>query len=122
MTIYLVTCLVACLPTYLTTCLPVCLPYSWTVPEEYRIWKERIDAVEAKKIALAANLAEKKAEASFNSYFKGDNHSNGQSSSGKKKHVEQDDKPAPIYATQEEAVDAFKSLLSDKKVNNLLYL
>ena len=104
------------------TCLPVCLLYSWTVPEEYRIWKERIDAVEAKKIALAANLAEKKAEASSNSYFKGDNHSNGQSSSSKKKYVEQDDKPAPVYATQEEAVEAFKSLLSDKKVNDLSYV
>lgn len=88
------------------------------MPEEYRIWKERIDAVEAKKIALAANQAEKKTEASLNSHLKGDSHTNGQSSSGKKKYVEQDDKPAPVYATQEEAVEAFKALLSDKKVHS----
>lgn len=106
---------------YLPNCLPPflfeCLFVSWTVPEEYRIWKERIDAVEAKKLALAANLAEKKTEASLNSHLKGDSHANGQSSSGKKKYVQQDDKPAPVYTTQEEAVEAFKALLSDKKVH-----
>ena len=36
----------------------------------------------------------------------------------RKKVVEEEDLPPPVYATQEEAVDAFKALLTDKRVRN----
>ena len=86
---------------------------SWTVPEEYRIWKERMDAVEAKKVALLT--ANQQKVPSTTSTGKSDtehpSHTNG------KKKIVEDDRPAPVYASTAEATDAFKAMLLDKKVS-----
>jgi FF domain len=94
--------------------------FSWTVPEEYRVWKEKMDAVESKKLLAlqAASLAQKSSSSSSkftNSSSKSENDNNGHSS-GKRKGIEIDDRPAPSYASQAEATEAFKSMLADKKI------
>ena len=141
---------------------------SWAVPEEFRIWKEKMDAVERKKqaalmptsstardvnhtvlttansqyaethsIAPAAVVAVVPAavSATTNGNLNGSSNGNGNgnSSSGigsassistsastasRKKPVEEEEqKPAVVYATAEEAVEAFKAMLTDRKVS-----
>ena len=140
------------------------------MPDEYRIWKEKMDAIERKKLAATQNPT---ADASKTSLFSapsavkngqsmdaiasntaassvsasttesnatslsgtgvgisnGGVHTvssisiavnGGSSTSSRKKVVEEDDLPPPVYATQEEAVEAFKALLTDKRVRNCL--
>jgi FF domain len=101
-------------------CFIFVLFFSWTVPEEYRVWKEKMDAVESKKLLAlqAASLAQKSSSSSSkfsNSSSKSENDNNGHSS-GKRKGMEIDDRPAPSYASQAEATEAFKSMLADKKI------
>lgn len=95
---------------------------SWTVPEEYRLWKEKMDAVEDKKLLAiqAASQAQKSSSSSSkftNSSSRSDNDNNGQKS-GKRKQPEISDGPDPSYATQGEATEAFKNMLADKKVRS----
>jgi hypothetical protein len=98
---------------------------SWTVPEEYRVWKEKMDAVESKKLLAlqAASLIQKSSSSSSkftNSSSRSENDSSVPSS-GRRKQMEMDDKPAPSYASQAEATDAFKNMLVDKKVGAALF-
>ena len=138
------------------------------MPDEFRIWKEKMDAIERKKLAatqnptvdasktslfsapttvnngqsadvIISNTAASSASASDSNIetsnlsgtgagiSNGSVHTvssvstapNGGSSTGsRKKVVEEEDLPPPVYATQEEAVDAFKALLTDKRVRN----
>jgi hypothetical protein len=132
---------------------------SWTMPEEFRVWKEKMDAVERKKLAAllppevsqtaltssmvhnehaatAANLAVSSSSAaavSANALSNGagmgmgtgagsssvGSSAGGSSGAGnKKKQVEEDEpKPVIVYATQEEAVEAFKAMLTERKVS-----
>ena len=142
------------------------------MPDEFRIWKEKMDAIERKKLAatqnptadasktslfsapsavkngqsmdaIASNTAASSASASTTEsntalaslsgtgvgISNGGVHTvssistavnGGSSTSSRKKVVEEDDLPPPVYATQEEAVEAFKALLTDKRVRNCL--
>ena len=134
---------------------------SWTMPEEFRVWKEKMDAVERKKLAAlmppdvshtaltssvayaehattAASLVAAAPAASANTSSNGAGMGAGAgagSSSGisstagssgtvnRKKQVEEDEpKPVIVYATQEEAVEAFKAMLTERKVSHTSYL
>lgn len=140
---------------------------SWTVPEEFRIWKEKMDAIEKKKLAATqgppidvskttlytvpstvspgasvsvislnttiapASASDPNVEAAtplgvcsgavngaVHAVSSSSNVSNGSNSTGsRKKVVEEEDLPLPVYASQEEAVEAFKALLTDKRVS-----
>lgn len=129
---------------------------SWTMPEEFRVWKEKMDAVERKKLsALLPPDASYTALSSSSAYTEhstaaaslktsapaasastsssngvgavvgagaGAGSSSASSGAGtgtgnRKKQVEEDEpKPVIVYATLEEAVDAFKAMLTERKV------
>ena len=126
---------------------------SWSVPEEYRVWKEKMDAVERKKLTafapsgsanvhtsltktlstveaqsetaatVTANTVTSATAASLNgsSNSSGVNNTNGganasSGSNNRKKQVEEEEKVVIVYATQEEAVEAFKSMLTERRV------
>mmetsp|Transcript_10007 Transcript_10007/g.8958 ORF Transcript_10007/g.8958 Transcript_10007/m.8958 type:complete len:896 (-) Transcript_10007:86-2773(-) len=86
---------------------------TWEEPEEYRIWKEKIEAIENKKNTAQQNAAP------VNKPIQSNNHN--------KVSVDKvDDKsksivastPEPTYATHAQAVDAFMALLTEKKISS----
>jgi hypothetical protein len=95
---------------------------SWTVPEEFRVWKERVDALEKKKQdqeasvakttaqAAAATSATTTAEGESGASRDGSAHPRAASSAAQ---ARDDDAAAqvPVYATREEAIEAFKAML-----------
>lgn len=97
------------------------------MPEEYRIWKEKIDAIEKKKL-LALTTAQEQAKMSHQSSqqsVRGDiNHDSSSIRSidhGKRHNdvvVEKETELLPVYKSKEEAIDAFKSLLIDSKISS----
>ena len=72
-----------------------------------------MDAVEAKKAAALQTAIQQKIPAAMSGRSDTEHPS---TSNGKRRSVE-DDRPAPVYASQTEATDAFKAMLLDKKVN-----
>ena len=127
---------------------------SWSVPEEYRVWKEKMDAVERKKLMVFApaggmnvhtsltktlpsaaipivaavtvttNTIAASNTTSTNGNLSGSNgasNSNGgastnSGSNNRKKQVEEEEKVVIVYATTEEAVEAFKAMLTERRV------
>lgn len=81
------------------------------MPEEFRLWKEKMDAVEAKKIAQAAAA---KAAGPQNNYGLGPTSVADKNAANSTK-VQL---PAVTYATAAEAQEAFRQLLLDKKVTS----
>ena len=71
-----------------------------------------MDAVEAKKAAALITAIQQKAPATIT----GKDTDHTSNSNGKRRVVE-DDRPAPVYASQSDATDAFKAMLLDKKVS-----
>lgn len=147
---------------------------SWAVPEEFRIWKEKMDAIERKKQAALVSTSSTTRDVNHtvlttatsqyvemhsaapsaavvtlstavgvatNGNISGNNNSNsnGNGSSGqgsainistsasasttsRKRPVEEEEqRPVVVYATAEEAVEAFKAMLTDRKVSWNLY-
>lgn len=100
----------------------------WVVPDEYRVWKQQTDAVEEKKkqallvaaqplpLPFTAPVAVAAVPAVATS-----------SSSNRRKHEEEERKrreeeelakiPAIVYASHEEAVEAFKAMMTEKRVS-----
>ena len=137
------------------------LLYSWTVPEDFRVWKEKMDAIEKKKliasqaplvdaskttvfsalpiantgagagvaVTAVANIVTSNLNSNSNSNSNGVQTVNVTSNTAsvstapvvstgsKKRVVEEEDLPIIIYATQEEAVEAFKGMLTEKRVS-----
>lgn len=80
---------------------------SWTMPEEFRVWKELVDAAEQKKLQQAVTRAAEAADASL------------AASAAEAKNREAAAAravPAVVYSSPQEAAEAFKDLLSDMKV------
>ena len=126
---------------------------SWTVPEEFRLWRERMDAVESKKLAILAasnnsnssstsnnngkkmhnsalgstvNLNSKTSNGSVTSSDGSSSvtstaiNSNSNNHGRRKNNMDEFDSQRHVditYSTVEEAVDAFKTMLADKKVS-----
>jgi hypothetical protein len=93
------------------------------MPEEYRIWKEKIEVVEKKKL-LAQEQSKKSHQTSLQS-GRGDIHHDSSSirsiDNGKRHNevvVEKETEPLPVYKSKEEAIDAFKSLLVDSNISS----
>lgn len=92
------------------------------MPEEFRIWKEKIDAIEQKKRNQATDASEQHSGAgramipSDDALAMTGGGGNRSSSKGIKDAAATPAVPAIVYATAAEAMDAFKELLSDKKV------
>ena len=137
--------------------------YSWTVPEDFRVWKEKMDAIEKKKLiasqaplvdasktivfsalpvastgagaGVAVTAVANIVTSNLNLNSNSNSNSNGVqtvnvtsntgsvstapvvSTGSKKRVVEEEDLPIIIYATQEEAVEAFKGMLTEKRVS-----
>lgn len=90
------------------------------MPEEFRVWKEKMEAVEQKRVAQAAALAvadaERVTEAKMSKHARAAAHAaaaagasadGGGAGSGVQ------------YASAAEAAEAFKELLSEKKVSTI---
>jgi hypothetical protein len=112
--------------------------FSWTVPEEFRVWKERVDAIEKKKllalqppaqhslqpppaIFTAPVAASPLAAVEVREEVPAQAPAVVAPAGGRRKKGDEDDeekpKPvAPVYANQEERVTAFKDLLTEKRV------
>ena len=138
---------------------------SWTVPEEFRLWRERMDAVESKKLAILAasnnsnsNVSNSSSNSSSNNNGKKMHNSalgstvnlNSKTSNGsvtssdgsssatstamnshstnhgrRKNNMDEFDSQRHVditYSTVEEAVDAFKAMLADKKVSEKIMI
>lgn len=92
------------------------------MPEEFRVWKEKMDAIELKKatqVAAKAALAELAASAAPESAQSNNHHSSnggaGHSTGGRAEVAA----PAIVYASQAEAAEAFKELLASMKVSTI---
>lgn len=77
----------------------------WTMPEEYRLWKEKVDAVEKKK---TGNVFSSTAPAPSRSGKRGIETVAEENTTKTN---------APIYATAEEAMEAFQALLLAKSIS-----
>lgn len=99
------------------------------MPEEFRIWKEKIDAIEAKKkqvvdhghskshqhhhaAAASSAAAGVSAEGSSNTTTNTE-----KSRKQREKEIEEAAAPQIVYASHAEAVEAFHELLNNKKVS-----
>jgi len=80
------------------------------MPEEYRIWKEKIEAVGKKKPTGGGSKhnVDRSAEAAEAKESK---------SKAKEKEAEENAEPLIVYATHAEALEAFHELLALKKVS-----
>ena len=131
---------------------------SWTVPEEFRLWRERMDAVESKKLAILAASNNSNSSSTSNNNGKKMHNSalgstvnlNSKTSNGsvtssdgsssatstamnshstnhgrRKNNMDEFDSQRHVditYSTVEEAVDAFKAMLADKKVSEKIMI
>ncbi len=83
------------------------------MPEEFRIWKELVEAAGQKKILVAAARATEAADASVAAVAAASEAKNRQAAQAVRV------APAVVYATPAEAAEAFKELLSDMKVTSI---
>ncbi|CAM9429979.1 unnamed protein product, partial [Ectocarpus fasciculatus] len=81
----------------------------WDMPEEYRLWSERVEAAAKKKKTVS--IAEE-----GNGSGGGKTKQQKKAAAAAKAEEEAANEPEIVYATREEAVDAFKSLLTDKGI------
>lgn len=79
------------------------------MPEEYRLWSERVEAAAKKKKTVS--IAEE-----GNGSGGGKTKQQKKAAAAAKAEEEAANEPEIVYATREEAVDAFKSLLTDKGI------
>jgi hypothetical protein len=84
------------------------------MPEEYRVWKEQVAAVELKRAAQLAAAAAAAATAALEAEVT--KASEAASAAASQARAAEAAAP-PVYATQAEAVEAFKQLLADCKVS-----
>lgn len=84
------------------------------MPEEFRIWKELVEAAEQKKIQVAAARAAEVADASVAAVAAASEAKNRQAAAQAVRVA-----PAVVYATPAEAAEAFKELLTDMKVTSI---
>jgi hypothetical protein len=116
------------------------------MPDEYRIWKERMDAIEAKRAAAIITAETNKhlgktddsnllsQSGARNNSNNNTNNSNSLNSSVKditddnlkpskqSKIITESEDDQPIYLTKEEAKQAFVSLLNEKQIGSSLRL
>lgn len=92
----------------------------WIMPEEYRVWKEKMDAVEKKKAEQA--VAQQAAEAERVAQLKSGKQSRSGAASATGA-VSADGAgnaaPAIQYGSAAEAAEAFKDLLAEMKVSTI---
>ena len=100
------------------------------MPDEFRVWKEKVDAVELKKsmpfptsIAIKASttpLAD--VAGTGDESFEPRQAQDSDSSIAKSTKVDSrvETLKAPVYDSQEQAVEAFKEMLADKNVSSVL--
>ena len=105
---------------------------TWTVPEEYREWKERVDAaVERRKIALGGAQgsqqkksetpkANEKATAQFGEGAAAEHVPSQQQVKPTSAKVQVVEEEVVTYASEKEAVAAFKQLLADHEVTSVM--
>jgi hypothetical protein len=96
---------------------------SWTMPEEYRIWKEKIEAIEKKKLT---SKSENQAKPNSNSSNNNSVNVNKVSTTTvdttivrptKASRIQEEaSAPSIVYASSADAMDAFKDLLLARKV------
>lgn len=84
------------------------------MPEEFRIWKELVEAAEQKKIQVAAARAAEAADVSVAAVAAASEAKNRQAAAQTVRVA-----PAVVYATPAEAAEAFKELLTDMKVTSI---
>ena len=84
------------------------------MPPEFKVWKEKVDAVEAKKANAAAAASATPTANATSEPAK----TKRELASAKAAKEDESEKQAPItYATKQDAIEAFKSLLHDMKVS-----
>lgn len=88
------------------------------MPEEFRIWKELVEAAEQKKIQAAAARAAEAADASVAAVTAASEAKNKQAVAVQAAAAVRA-APAVVYATPAEAAEAFKELLADMKVTSI---
>lgn len=90
------------------------------MPEEYRIWKEKIDAIENKKKSHPHGKHDHHADkhgAAASHAESGHGGSKAKASKEREKDADGNAVPEIVYATHAEALEAFHELLNSKKVS-----
>lgn len=91
------------------------MKFSWTMPEEYRIWKEKVDALEKSKSTKSDSKSHGKDSEQDKS--KSSRNANSNTASSSSDNAASEKKNVPTYATTAEAFEAFKELLQLKNVS-----
>lgn len=91
------------------------------MPEEFRIWKEKMDALELKKVAQAVARAEQAEMAALVAKEApcASSSSGGAGQQGTNGGRAETSTPAVMYASPAEAAEAFKNLLADMNVTTI---
>lgn len=82
------------------------------MPEEFRVWKELVDAAEQKKLQQAVARAAEAVDASIAASAAAAEAKSREAAAARSV-------PAVVYATAAEAAEAFKDMLSDMKVTTI---
>ncbi len=89
--------------------------FSWTMPEEYRIWKEKVDALEKSK---STKLDSKSGGKDFEQdKSKSSRNVNTNTATSSTDNTASEKKNVPTYASTAEAFEAFKELLQSKNIS-----
>eukprot|EP00597_Dinobryon_sp_UTEXLB2267_P017114 CAMPEP_0201108498 /NCGR_PEP_ID=MMETSP0812-20130820/61864_1 /ASSEMBLY_ACC=CAM_ASM_000668 /TAXON_ID=98059 /ORGANISM="Dinobryon sp., Strain UTEXLB2267" /LENGTH=1019 /DNA_ID=CAMNT_0047369973 /DNA_START=23 /DNA_END=3082 /DNA_ORIENTATION=+ len=90
---------------------------TWVMPEEYRIWKEKIEAVGKKKPTVGGGSKHDANKSAASAASAESKESKSKASREKEKEAEENAEPLIVYATHAEALEAFHELLALKKVS-----
>ena len=84
------------------------------MPDEFRVWKELVDAAEQKKLQQAVARATEAADASIAAIAAAAEEAKSREAAAAARSV-----PAVVYASPADAAEAFKDLLSEMKVSTI---
>lgn len=95
----------------------------WIMPEEFRIWKEKVDAVEAKKTfqpkPIKDSLQMVKSNGNLSFINVSDQNKSADSKESENLKINPPTVVLPTYASYADAAEAFKDLLYEKKVSTV---